>query len=228
MSEAKYYQEVGWWFPDYERHLQGWMNQINKVVAGRKAYQYHKYEAALKYVRKSRDICLDIGSHCGTWAYYMARDFRRVECFEPMPLHRVCWYRNVRSKNANLYAYALGDHEGEAYLTTRTPDSSGDTAITPEPTEDSVVVPIKRLDDVELPEGSIDFVKIDCEGYEVFILKGATNLLLKHKPCVIVEQKPETGGPELYHISPRAAVEYLVTLGAKLRKDVQDDFILSW
>jgi len=224
----KFSKEIGWWFPDKERHMIQWMLSVNKKVAGRKAYQYHKYEACFPFIRATKDICIDVGAHIGTWSYYMAQDFQKLIAFEPISIHANCWKKNVKAKNATLIRHALGNYNGRAYLSTRTIDSSGDTGIDVEEVEDAQETLILRLDDLELPEGSIDFVKIDCEGFELFVLQGMERLLLEHKPCVIVEQKPETGGFKKYGISSTAAIDYLKALGAIQCRRIQGDYILSW
>jgi FkbM family methyltransferase len=221
-------KKTGWWFPDNEKHLIGWMTHVNKVVDGRKAYQYHKYEACQPFIRDTKNICIDIGAHVGTWSYYMAQDFKQLIAFEPMKAHSDCWEKNVKSDNATLIKHAVGNENGFAYISTRTNGSSGDTGIDIEKGANSQRVLMLRIDDIELPDGVVDFVKIDCEGFELFVLQGMEKLLLKHKPCIIVEQKPETGGPALYGISNIAAVEYLIKLGAKKRKGIQGDYIMSW
>lgn len=221
-------EKTGWWFPDKEKHMQQWMTHVNNEVAGRKAYQYHKYLACFPFIRASRDVCIDIGAHIGTWSYYMSQDFQKLLAFEPMLPHAACWEKNVKASNATLVKHALGNYNGTAYLSTRIPNSSGGTGIDVEKVKDAQETLIFRLDDIELPEGNVDFIKIDCEGFELFILQGMEQLLLKYKPCVIVEQKPETGGPEKYGISTTAGVAYLQGLGAVKRRGIQGDYILSW
>ena len=84
---------------------------------------------------------------------------------------------------------------------------------------------MNRLDDFNFQ--NVDFIKIDCEGYEYFVLRGAEKTLLQNKPCIIVEQKPETG-MEKYGIGITDGVKYLESLGAKRRASIQGDYILSW
>ena len=85
-------------------------------------------------------------------------------------------------------------------------------------------VPVLRLDQFSLM--ALDFLKLDCEGYELFALQGAEETLKRCKPVVIVEQKP--GRAQCHGLPERAAVEYLEGLGAKLRLEMAGDFILSW
>lgn len=234
----------GIFFPDGETHLIEWIDTVaarpdaakfTPMRDGKATYQYHKYAAALEFCKRRR-VAVDIGAHVGLWSRVMALDFAEVRAFEPMPEHADCWRQNMKGDNhAHLRQLALGDHAGEACVKTRTPGSSGDTGVDPSAERSSLRASVSpegeqvemiRLDSLEIPV--IDFIKIDCEGYEVFILKGARETLLRTRPCVIVEQKQETGMENRYGVGPRDAVDYLQSLGAKLRKGIQGDYILSW
>jgi hypothetical protein len=70
-----------------------------------------------------------------------------------------------------------------------------------------------------------DFLKIDTEGYEEFVLMGAERLL-EYKPCVIVEQKPKKA--QKYGLQETGAVKMLRKLGAVQRKVITGDYIMSW
>ena len=54
-------------------------------------------------------------------------------------------------------------------------------------------IKIKRLDDlikikkINFNNKKVDFIKIDVEGYELDIIKGAKNFLKKHKPIILIE-----------------------------------------
>ena len=216
------YFSGGWFVPEYEAHLQDWMTRVNKRRDGRLLYQSRKYETALTFC-KSRRFAVDIGAHVGLWSWQMAKDFAKVVAFEPIPIHRECYARNMQGvNNVTLYAVALGDETKDAFIKTRTPNSSGDTGIE----ADGIPVQMRRLDEFELV--SVDFIKVDCEGFEVFVMKGATDTLKRCKPCVIVEQKPETGMAKRYGIGVTDAVKFLESLGAKTRAAIQGDYIMTW
>lgn len=226
-----------WKLPHGERHLQKWMRQVNKRVDGRLTYQYHKYHAAMQHV-KSKRTAIDVGAHVGLWSYFMARDFQHLISFEPMPEHQDCWMENMKAiQNAELYPVALGEKKDVVRIMCRTPGSSGDTGVDPDAERSSlratihndgngVEVELHRLDEYQLND--IDFIKLDCEGYEIFALRGAEETLKRCKPCVIVEQKPETGMAQRYKINVLDGVNYLKSLGAVQRGAIQGDYILSW
>ena len=74
----------------------------------------------------------------------------------------------------------------------------------------------------------VDFLKIDCEGYEVFVVEGEPGAIARCRPCVIVEQKEETGMVERYGVGPIDAVLALEAMGAIRRRVIQGDYILSF
>src|SRR6185295_11356708 len=57
-------------------------------------------------------------------------------------------------------------------------------------------VPVRRLDDLdELLDPPVDLLKIDVEGYEGPVLRGAEKLLARARPALFVEIHPELIGP---------------------------------
>lgn len=215
---------TGWWLPDHEEHLQQWMLQVkDRNPLGRLLYQGHKYRLAMQYVT-GRRLAIDIGAHVGLWSWQMVEHFQQVVAFEPMPEHAQCWLKNMSVlPGVELHQCALGPAAGNAHLRTRTPNSSGDTGI--EPDGFGTPVEVRTLDSFNLDP---DFIKIDCEGYELFVLQGAVETLERSRPTIIVEQKPETGMEARYGIGTTDAVKFLESLGARRRNGVQGDYILSW
>ncbi len=214
-----------WFLPDGEKHLQEWMTTVNNRVDGRLTYQYGKYAAAMQYVRERR-MAIDVGAHVGLWSYFMARDFKDVAAFEPMPEHILCWHENMRGQpNAELYECALGPVGNGAVVGLETrAASSGDTQVATEIKEGMVTVEMTTLDRINFPY--VDLIKIDCEGYEYNILQGALATIERCKPCIIVEQKGNM--IERYGHKKLAAVHLLESLGAAVREEISGDFIMSW
>lgn len=215
--------EVGGVFlPDGETHLVEWMKNKNEWIGGKLTYQYHKLRETLRYCQFRRRVAVDVGAHCGLWSMHLAKHFESLHAFEPVDAHRQCFVRNVppdyRPDKVFLYPVALGEQEGRVAIRTA-PTSSGDSWVDGEGD-----IPLKRLDDFLISD--VDLVKLDCEGYELFALRGGEETLLRCRPCVIVEQKP--GRAQKFGLAETGAVDYLKGLGAKLRKEMSGDFILSW
>lgn len=203
----------GVWVPDHEEHLKHYAEQ---GPFGEWTYQKHKLDMALKFCR-SRGVAVDVGGHCGIWAREMMKLFRWVHSFEPVKEHRDCYEANQAGDNYTLYPCALGEKDGRASIKTRE-GSSGDSWIVPGGTFE-----VKTLDYFDLAP---DFLKIDTEGFELYVLKGGEKTLRKHKPCVIVEQKPGHASRN-FGLKDTEAVDYLETLGYEVKLEIVGDYILA-
>lgn len=220
-SNPKQHEPVvcgGVYLPPGETHLVEWMTKMNRRVDGKLTYQLHKLEAALDLVRDFR-TAVDVGAHVGLWSMHLVKRFQRVEAVEPVAIHRELFLRNVQAGNVSLHACALGEQAGSVSMKT-SPHSSGDTVVAGEGD-----IPMVRLDDLLALE-DVDFIKLDCEGYELHALRGAEQLLVRCKPVICVEQKP--GKAQGFGLPQTGAVAYLQSLGAKVRKEMSGDFLLSW
>ena len=108
-----------------------------------------------------------------------------VACFEPEPENLAELERNVRANgfaNGRIVPAAAGAAEGRVAL------RLGMNGAVAAEGEGDVTVPLVRLDAV-LP-GPVDFLKIDVEGYEGFVLTGARRLRREHRPILFVEIHP--------------------------------------
>lgn len=187
------------------------------MVSMAENYQVAKLFEALKYVKKN-DVAVDVGAHCGLWSRRLTKLFKKVYAFEPIPLHREAYEKNV-SGDYELFPFACGDKDTVVKMKT-VPHSTGDTLIDEKGDVEAKVV---RIDDyLNTP---CDFLKIDTEGYEEFVLMGAERLL-KSRPCVIVEQKPRKA--QKYGLRETGAVKFLRKLGAVQRAVIAGDYIMSW
>lgn len=218
----------GWQFPDTEHHLIGWMQQINDVRFGRPTYQASKYDAALELLPRNRRRCaIDIGANIGLWSWLMVQDFRDVQAFEPVPTYADCWERNVPGTKATLWRVALGaEIQDSVDMVCRTPGSCGDTTVDVGQGGERVAsgVAMRTLDQIALH--AVDLIKVDAEGYELHILQGAAETLLRCKPVVIVEQKPGHG--ETFGLATTAAVTYLEGLGMILERVISGDYVMRF
>lgn len=215
------FEHRGIWLPDGETHLPGYMDKV-PMVEGRGAYQYEKITAALGYCTQFR-MAVDVGAHVGLWSMHLARRFESVQAFEPMAQHRECFLRNVLMPRVTLYPVALGAESGHVHLRTYTPGSSGDTHV--DLSEPGAILQVTLDSIVVQSPPEVDLLKIDCEGYELFVLRGAEWTLRNCKPVVIVEQK--RGKAAAYGLRDTEAVDFLQSLGYVLRREMMGDYILT-
>lgn len=205
------------WLPDGETHLVDWMTKSGEIVDGKGSYQISKLRKALEYCTNFR-TAVDVGAHVGLWTMQLAKQFDIVNGFEPIKAHWECLIRNLAGKEVFLHNVALGNKDQYVAIHTA-PSSSGDSWV-----NGLGDIPMTTLDSFALPE--VDFIKIDVEGYETFVLQGAKDTIMRCRPCIIVEQKRDMC--EKYGLAQKSAVAYLQGLGAILRAEISGDYILSF
>jgi FkbM family methyltransferase len=139
---------------------------------------------------------IDVGANKGQFAVYAHTRWPKAHliCFEPLPKPRAKLER-VTGGQAKIFSCALGAEPGEGrmHLATRTDSSSllalgaRQKSIFGMETSGELQVPIKRLDAcVSTPTLRPTLLKIDVQGFELEVLKGATDLL-PHVDAVYVE-----------------------------------------
>jgi len=134
------------------------------------------------------DIAIDIGANKGIYAYALANVAQHVHCFEP--LTECCDYiRAFRCNRITVHNCALSDAEGEfdLFIPVRNGRSVFTRASLKQPggSFQRRRIELHRLDDFRLPR--VDFIKIDVEGLESAVLRGASATLRSCKPALLVE-----------------------------------------
>lgn len=212
------FQHQGVWLPDGEKHFPDWMDRNGEIVEGRGTYQIKKLREALRYTRNFR-LAVDVGAHVGLWAMHLAARFQLLHAYEPVSEFRQCFALNVEAANVVIHPCALGAASGKVGMAYDRADSGG-THVGGEGE-----ISLEPLDLYGLE--NVDFIKIDCEGYEHHVIEGAKATLLRCRPCVIVEQKPHKLGPN-FGIKGTPAVDALRALGAEVRTVMSGDYIMNW
>lgn len=146
---------------------------------------------------------LDIGANIGTHSIFYAQ-FGHVHCFEPNPIAFECLKHNMRNTDATLYNLAVGSVEHNIQLTTPEEDNPGTTY-----TLLGGDIPVIPIDSLNLEQ--CNFIKIDVEGDELEVLRGATSTILKYKPVMIIECNPQTLARK--RVMPNDLVSFIHILG---------------
>lgn len=225
-------QVNGVWLPDREEHL---VNDIlaSPMFAGAGTVQFKKYAACIPVIRHFGHA-VDIGANCGVWTRVLARCFSLVTAFEPSPEAIECFCMNNPGTNiwpdlepdifngsrVHLHKCALGVEPGRLKLNTKL-RSSGFTRADPEGDLD---VEVRTLDSFNLP--AVDFIKIDVEGFEHPVIKGAVETIQKYRPVVIIEQKPDNA--ERHGFKRFGALRLLEKMGAKVVAEISGDFVTQF
>jgi FkbM family methyltransferase len=214
------YEYQGWWFPDSEDHFPKMMKKSTDK-GGPAEYQYQVRDRSLTYVKR-RGVALDIGANVGLWSRSLCKNFATVLAFEPVAMFRECLTRNVTDSNLQVKDFALGDQRTTATMII-TEGNTGHTHIDPASLGKGDTE-VYRLDDLDLD--TVDYIKMDCEGYEYRILQGAEQTIRRCRPVVVVEQKPHDAYSDQY--AQHAAIELLKSWGMIRLDQVKDDWIMGW
>ncbi len=142
-------------------------------------------------------LALDIGAHRGFFAGILAlHDARQVCAFEPNP-GNVAALNHLLELNPDLpievIPVAVTDHDGTAIFSLMPEDTMGKLADSEFQFEaradDKFEVTVRSLDSLMIEKGwqDVGIIKIDVEGAELSVLKGATKLLATCKPVLVIE-----------------------------------------
>jgi len=135
-------------------------------------------------------VSVDVGANLGLYAHFIARHSRRVLMLEPN--EELSQLLSKVYGADRVMRVAASDIDGIAEL--RIPvrawfDGRGIASLNPHLADDAAVilqkVPTVRLDMVV--DEPVGFIKIDVEGHELAVLKGAEKLLRQDKPNLLVE-----------------------------------------
>lgn len=151
----------------------------------------------VRKLTEEADVVVDVGANTGFFSVALAREARQVYAFEPLPQHYDA-LNDLHLKNLHIQNCALGEVTGEANI--RVPRRGGRLAggyatLLPENALDgaeqveSIEIKVVNFDEFWDKNGSgrIEFVKIDVEGFELFVLKGMERTAAKFCPSFLVE-----------------------------------------
>ena len=134
---------------------------------------------------------IDAGANRGIWSEVLAPLCPKVYAFEPNPKLFPILRAGARA-NVECFAYGLSDADGAADLFVPGEGarfSNQGATLNPAKVEgaahESTRVETRKLDSLSLDP--VGFIKIDVEGHELAVLRGARNLIARDKPVLIVE-----------------------------------------
>lgn len=135
---------------------------------------------------------LDIGSHTGTYAISLARNFNHVYAFEPqkMTFYSLCGSIALSNlKNVTCFNFGLGSENqlGKQKLNIISLDGGGSTLFGNKNNNIAEEeIEIKTLDSLDLK--NISFIKMDVEDNELNVLLGSVNTLINSNyPKILFE-----------------------------------------
>jgi FkbM family methyltransferase len=179
----------------------------NDIIIGKSLNVYGEYceweIMCLEQIIEPDWHIADIGANIGTHTVPFTRLAHKghVHAFEPNEYSRGLLERNLldnKVTNATVFPYALSRSAGNRYLSNYNPQKPGNYGESSLNTsgEYMELVPTMRLDQMQFTR--LDLLKVDVEGEELAVFKGAKHTLAKHLPSVFVECNDETHLTHIY------------------------------
>lgn len=137
---------------------------------------------------------IDVGSNFGETTLNFAKltgTTGKVFSFEP---DTYCFNKlksNIslnKFSNIQIFNIGLGSSDAEYYLSSENIHNRGENKIQiNSPMQPNIKV--KKLDDImdSYQIKKVDLIKIDVEGFEYDVLRGASNTIMKHRPIMFIE-----------------------------------------
>ena len=174
---------------------------INDQYIGRALHEYAEFSQGevdlFAKILRPGNIVVDAGANIGAHTVYFCRavgERGRVHAFEPQRVvfQALCANIALNSfQNAHAYHAALGERAGT--IKVDTPDYTRDNNFGGMPLgewPDGEAVRLASVDEFEL--AACDFIKIDVEGMERSVIRGAGKTIARHRPVLYVENdRPE-------------------------------------
>ena len=166
----------------------------------------NKYEPELKLIKKfitHGTDSLDIGIYKGIYSYEISKYAKTVHAFEFNPLIFSFLNRNIYKiiNNIKLYNFGLSNQNNKVTLRIPIRNKLANEENYEEFFEmgratihdknefnefRSFDVNVKKLDNLQF-ENPVSFIKIDVEGHEIEVIKGAIKTINKNKPILLIE-----------------------------------------
>jgi len=207
--------------------LKKWLKRIPFPIT-----KNHRYDLEAKKVLKKvltpQSNCLDVGCHEGEFIDLFLKYAPKGQHigFEPLPDFYQRLTKNYPS-NCQFYKVALSDSAGEstfnyvisnpAYsgLQKRKYDKKGER-------DTSITVQKEQLDSLLPKDLVVNFIKIDVEGGEYQVLKGAVQTIKKYQPIIIFEHG--IGAADVYGTTPEMLYN-LLTETCKMQVSLMSNWL---
>ena len=214
-----------YFIPEDDNHFREYFKRFDH-------YQEAQRNRALSHVMNWR-LAIDVGANIGLWSKDLTSYFDKTICFEPNINCIECLKKNINNAKSQIYNLALGSEDTKLNLFT--PSFSGGSSFINEtkigvnedgskvygPFSENVPtnkVEVTTLDSYNLK--NIDFIKIDVQGFEMKVLKGALKTLKNNEPIICIEENKS-------ELSMSETINFLIKLEYEVIDRISKEVILK-
>jgi FkbM family methyltransferase len=184
----------------------------------------HLFPIYREYLKKD-SVIIEVGANIGSHTLYFSSISRQVFAFEPQLFlfEQLCgnlalnYCRNVTPINMAVYdkRARFSFPEVDFYK----PNSAGSLGVTE---DDNGAVESCLIDDYDFP--IVNFIKIDTQGSDLRVLKGAIKTIEKHQPLIVFEVEREDL-LDKHETKESDFVDFFNQLGYALLKTEHSDYL---
>ncbi|AXX87334.1 methyltransferase, FkbM family [Malaciobacter marinus] len=180
----------------------------NDVYIGKSIEEYGEFsyhEAALfEQICKEGDVVIEVGANIGAHTIALSKLVKQsgvVLAFEPQRVvfQTLCANLALNSiTNVHTFQTALSNEQGYVAMPDIDYSKQGNFGgVSVDGFKKGTPVRKEKLDDYKDKISRLKFLKIDVEGMEIEVLKGAKNIIQKFKPIIYVENDRQKHSKEL-------------------------------
>ncbi len=177
------------------------LRAYKRDAVGRGLYRRKIHEPKLtqllltRFANSAENNFIDVGANIGYFSCLMSKlagPLGKVLAIEPEPQNLKLLEQNIdlnHLSNVLVHPCALGASAGSAMLGLYKPSNRGRHSLLESNAKSRIKVPVRTLDDVVTNSGtnvtSWSLVKVDVEGYESFVIDGATETMPRIETLVM-------------------------------------------
>ncbi len=161
--------------------------QIFKHMSPTEHHQMHAIRLLERFLVDDSTV-IDVGAHIGTVSIPLSYKAKRVISFEPSQVSFGLLQKNIELngiQNIDARNKGLGSKPGHASLAPMPEGNAGGQTLD---ADEAGSIEVSTLD---AEAESADLIKIDVEGMEMEVLKGATKLIERSEPSIFMEIFPQ-------------------------------------
>ena len=173
-----------------------WVNPengyVDKCIYAFGGYEKDLIEKVIPYIKKD-SIVFDIGANIGQHSIIFSLFSKDVYSFEPNTKIFNQFFSSVKENNIeNIHLENVGIGENneirELYIN---PNNVGNSSVIADERFDHLTIKLKNLESYVEDLKSVDFVKIDVEGFELDVILGNKAFFEKFRPIIWLEYNPQ-------------------------------------
>lgn len=155
-----------------------------------KEYEKKRMKQLYHFSKKiNSEIFIDIGANIGFYSILLSGHFKKIYSFEPNQRNFQVLRKNINTndlKNIKIFNYGLGENDEELIGSSNTKGKLFQTSgfSISKTNYKGEKVSIKKGDGILIFNNKNLTIKIDVEGFELFVLKGLKNILINNY-CVL-------------------------------------------